>query len=131
MYPAVFEKLRCTHLPAWAANTEQRRLAARQLWAISAGASRWLIDLEPYEYCRVVGVVRSMRVDPSEGYIGVTINDGTAEVVARWSIRRPAPELALVPGTEVVLDGVVAVGDDGRPILQEPEFQALSYPASG
>ena len=109
----------------------RRSLAARQLWAISAGASVWLIDLEPYERCRVVGVVKSLHLDPTEGYIEITINDGTGQVAARWSLRRPALELAIGPGMAVVLDGVAAMGEDGRLTLQEPGFQVISYLASG
>ena len=131
MYPAVLGKFCRTHLLARDTDAGRRRLAARQLWAISAGASVWLIDLEPYEKSRVVGVVKSLRVDPVEGYIEVTINDGTGQAAARWSIRRPAPELAIAPGIAVALDGVAAVGDDGRLTLQEPGFQAIPYPASG
>jgi hypothetical protein len=131
MYPAVLWKLRRTHLRARTADPKQTRLAGRQLWALSAGASVWLIDLEPYERCRVVGVVRSLRVDPVEGCIEVTIDDGTGQVAARWSIRRPAPELAIGPGMAVLLDGVAVVGDDGRLTLQEPGFQAIPYPVSG
>jgi len=112
---------------AWWDDLRRRRLPARQLWAISAGASAWLVDLEPYEKCRVVGVVKRLRVDPHEGHIEVTINDGTGQVAARWSIRRPAPELAIGPGMAVVLDGVAAMGDDGRLTLKEPGFQAIPY----
>lgn len=131
MYPAVLGKLCRTYLLARAAEAGRRGLAARQLWAISAGASVWLIDLEPNERCRVVGVVKSLRLDPDEGYIEITINDGTGQVAARWSIRRPAPELAIGPGMAVVLDGVAAVEGDGRLTLQEPGFQAIPYLASG
>jgi hypothetical protein len=105
-------------------------LAERQRWAISAGASTWLIDLEPYEKCRVVGVVNSLRMDPREELIEITINDGTGEVGARWMIQRPIPQLALAPGTAVVLDGVAAIGNDGRLVLLEPGFQAIPYSAS-
>ena len=105
-------------------------LPARQLWAISAGASVCLIDLEPYEKCRVVGVVKRLRVDPHQGHVEVTINDGTGEIAARWTIRRQASQLALAPATAVVLDGVAAVGDDGRLTLLEPGFEAIPYLAS-
>ena len=105
-------------------------LPARQLWAISAGASVWLVDLEPYEKCRVVGVVKRLRVDPHHGHIEVTINDGTGQVAARWTTGGHAPQLALVPGTAVLLDGVAVVGGDGRPTLLEPGFETIAYLAS-
>ena len=111
------------------ADIARGRLAARQRWAISAGASVWLMDLEPYEECRVVGVVNSLRMDPREGLIEITINDGTGEVSARWMIQRPIPQLALAPGTAVVLDGVATIGNDSRLLLLEPGFQAIPYSA--
>jgi len=105
-------------------------LPARQHWAISAGASGWLVDLKPYERCRVVGVVKRLRVDPLHGYIEVTIDDGTGQVAARWAIRGHDPQLALAPRTAVVLDGVAVVGDDGQLTLLEPGFQMIPYLAS-
>ena len=101
----------------------------RQLWAISAGASVWLVDLEPYEECRVVGVVKRLSVDPHHGHIEVTIDDGTGQVAARWTIEGHAPQLALAPGTAVLLEGVAA-RDDGRLTLLEPEFETVTYLAS-
>ena len=89
-----------------------------------------LMDLEPYEKCRVVGVVKRLRVDPREELIEITINDGTGQVGARWMIRRPIPQLALAPGTAVVLDGVAAIGSDGRLVLPEPGFQVITYSAT-
>ena len=122
MHLAVLAKLSRTNPLARRADLG---LPPRQLWAISAGASAWLIDLEPYEKCRLAGVVKRLRVDPHQGHIEATINDGTGEVAARWAIRRQAPELALAPGTAVVLDGVVEVGDDGRPALLEPGVRTI------
>ena len=88
------------------------------------------MDLEPYEKCRVVGVVERLRVDPREGLIEITIDDGTGEVDARWMIRRLVPQLALAPGTAVVLDGVAAIGNGGRLVLLEPGFRTIPYSAS-
>jgi hypothetical protein len=127
MHLAVLAKLSRTNPSARRADLG---LPARQLWAISAGASVWLIDLEPYEKCRVVGVVKRLSVDPHHGYIEVTINDGTGQVAARWAIRAHAPQLALAPRTAVVLDGVAVVGDDGRLTLVEPGFETITYLAS-
>lgn len=130
MNPTVGARLCRSKLLAEVAGVARSRLAERQRWAISAGASTWLIDLEPYEKCRVVGVVNSLRMDPREELIEITINDGTGEVGARWMIQRPIPQLALAPGTAVVLDGVAAIGNDGRLVLLEPGFQAIPYSAS-
>jgi hypothetical protein len=130
MDPAVLTRLRRSKLSSGVADVARSRLAARQRWAISAGASVWLIDLEPYETCRVVGVVKSLRVDPHEGHVEITINDGTGQVAARWTIRRHTPQLALAPGTAVVLEGAAAIGNDGRLALLEPGFQAIANAVS-
>ena len=103
-------------------------LADLQLWAVSNGASSWLIDLEPYVVCRVVGVVEHIRIDPASGWLLVTIADGTDEVVARWVLRRPMPQLAAAPGTGVALEGVALIGDDGKLVLSEPALQMLRGP---
>jgi hypothetical protein len=130
MNPAVLTRLRRSKLRSGVADVARSRLAARQRWAISAGASVWLIDLEPYERCRVVGVVKSLRVDPNEGHVEITITDGTGQVAARWTIRRHIPQLALAPGTAVVLEGAAAIGNDGRLALLEPGFQAIANAVS-
>ena len=130
MHLAVLAELTRTNPLARAADRRRRRLPGRPLWALSAGASVWLSDLEPYEKCRVAGVVKRLRVDPHHGYIEVTINDGTGQVPARWTLREPAPQLALTPGTAVVLDGVATVGDEGRLTLLEPGFRTTIYLAS-
>ncbi len=97
---------------------------------ISAGASGWLADLKPYERCRVVGIVKRLRVDPQQGQIEVTIDDGTGQVTARWAIRGQAPQLALTPRTVVVLEGITVARDDGRLTLLEPGFETITYLAS-
>ena len=114
-----------------ASETEEPRAAELSRWAVSRGTSVWLIDLEPYESCRVVGIVERLRIDPRKGHIEAEITDGTDVLVARWSIRRPTPELAVVPGRAVVLEGVAGVGDDGRLILEEPGFETIPWPGVG
>jgi hypothetical protein len=109
--------------------TEERWLLELQLWVVSCGASAWLIDLEPYESCRVAGLVKSLRIDPTNGVIEALIADGTGEVVAQWSIRRPTPELSVAPGTGVVLEGIAAVGPDQELILKEPRYESVGFPA--
>jgi hypothetical protein len=113
------------------ADGERRRLAELQLWAVSRGASLWLIDLQPYELCRIAGVVERLRLDPGGGLIEATVSDGTGEVTARWSIRRPTPELAVSPGRAVVLEGIAVVGRDGELILSEPTFEIVHFPEVG
>lgn len=109
----------------------KRRLAELQLWAISNGASTWLIDLEPYVSCRVAGIVQRLRIDPLGGYIEATIADGTAAVAARWAIHRPSRELAAVPGRGVVLDGAAVIGHDGELVFDEPNLRTISFPHVG
>lgn len=96
------------------------------LWAVSRGASHLVIDLGPYEACRVAGIVQKLRLDPLAGVVEVLVADGTATTSAVWSLRRGAPQLALVPGRAVILSGVTRPGDDGRLVLHEPAFELVS-----
>ncbi|MGH2756871.1 MAG: hypothetical protein ACRDI3_03690 [Actinomycetota bacterium] len=107
---------------------EEERLIELQMWAVSCSASAWLIDVEPYEPCRVAGVVQGLRLDPRAGYLEATIADGTGLIVARWQISRPLPQLAAVPGTGLVLEGVPVVGADGEMVMAEPSFETVPFP---
>jgi hypothetical protein len=107
---------------------EESWLFELQLRAVSLGISTWLVDLGPYETCRVAGVVDRLRIDPRAGVIEATISDGTAAVAAQWSISRATPQLALTPGRAVVLEGVASVGLDGKILLRNPTFELASFP---
>lgn len=107
---------------------DERWLLELQLWVVSCGASNWIIDLEPYESCRLAGLVKSLRIDPANGLIEALITDGTGEVVAQWALRRPTPELSVAPGTGVVLEGIAAVGSGEELVLREPGYESISFP---
>lgn len=100
------------------------------LWALSQGASCLIIDLSAYEVCRVAGVVQRLRLDPVNGVVEVTLADGTATISARWTIRRPTPQLALAPGRGAVLTGVTSVGPEGDVVLSEPDFVVVPIEAT-
>jgi hypothetical protein len=102
-----------------------------QLWVMSQGISVWLVDLEPYEHCRVAGVVERLRIDPLSGSVDVSLIDGTGVTSALWQIRRPTPQLALVPGRGVVLDGQSTLASDGSVAFEEPTFQASDLGSVG
>jgi hypothetical protein len=93
-----------------------------QLWGVSHGA-RMLGDLEPYEPMRVAGVVERVRIAPLERYLAILIGDGTGWVSARWAIERTMPQLSIVPGRRVVLDGIASVGSDGELEFVEPSYR--------
>jgi hypothetical protein len=101
-----------------------------QLWAISHGASTWLIDLEPYEACTVACIPLHCPIDPIEGFIDAILFDGTAEVVARWpSMRRPSPLQATSQERGLVLEGIPSVGPEGDIIMIDPDFRRTEFPA--
>jgi hypothetical protein len=108
-----------------------RQLFDFQLWVISQAISAWLSDVEPYERCRVAGVVQRLRIDPLDGSLDVLISDGTGVTLARWHIRRPTPQLALVPGRGVVLDGSSTVASDGSLVFEEPTFESFDLSSVG
>ncbi|MGH3116435.1 MAG: hypothetical protein ACRDQ2_04875 [Gaiellales bacterium] len=95
---------------------------------MSCSASTWLIDIEPYEPCRVAGVVQRLRLDPRAGCLEATIADGTGVIDASWQISRPLPQLAAVPGTGLVLEGFPVVGADGQMVMHEPTFETVPFP---
>ena len=102
-----------------------------QTWALSLAPSAWMSDIQPYESCRVAGTVRKLRIDPANRAIDAVISDGTAEMTARWQLQRPAPELAMVPGRGVLLEGSTIVGPDGSIVLEEPRFDVFDLGRAG
>ena len=104
----------------------ERYLFDLQRWALSFGPSAWIADLEPYEVSRVAGVVERLRIDPVESAVHAVVTDGTGRAAARWSLRRPTPQLAVVPGRGVVLRGVTSLGPDGAVMFQEPGFDIVT-----
>lgn len=101
-----------------------------QLWAVSHGATIWMIDLDAYEPCTVAGIPVHWTIEPREGFIEATVFDGTGEVVARWPVtRRPSPLHVASQGRGVVLQGIPSVGPDGEPMLQDPDFTRAEFPS--
>lgn len=100
------------------------------LWAVSIGASTWICDLEPYLPARVAGIVDRTLIGPRKGVIEAFVWDGSGCVLARWHIRRPTPELALVPGRRVLLDGVPRLGETGLVMVEPAFWPALSQAAA-
>jgi hypothetical protein len=99
-----------------------------QLWTVSRGATSLLVDLEPHELCRVAGLIERIRLDPRTGVFEAWITDGTASVVAQWSIDGPMGPESIGPGRAVVLEGVAAVGPDGGLVLRDPAFETAPFP---
>lgn len=109
-------------------SSNERRLADVQQWAAARGPCTPLIDLEPYEACRAAGIVERLRIDPVGSCIDVTIADATSEIVIRWSLPAPASALSAVPGMGVVVEGVAAVAEDGRLVVQDPRLMMTGLP---
>ena len=95
-----------------------------QLWAVSTGASCWIVDLEPYETARVAGSVVKLRIDPIAGDIDAYVWDGTGYLIARWLIVRPTPQVAVAPGRRVLLIGM-PVSEHDSIVMVEPLFELL------
>ena len=85
-----------------------------------------MVDLRPYETCRIAGVVERLVIDPVDGTISVFVSDGTATVRAEWAIRRPTPQLSLAPGRLVVLDGTTSLDRSGAVFVADPVYEISS-----
>lgn len=78
-----------------------------QLWAISQGATVWIIDLDAYEPCTVAGIPVHWTIEPTEGFVEATLFDGTGEIVARWPLtRRPSPLQVASQGRGVEIENL-------------------------
>lgn len=97
------------------------------MWAVSSGISSWIVDVGPYEACRVAGLVERLTVDPVQGSVDATITDGTASIIARWSTCRP-PRLRVAPGSGVVLRGIAILEESGL-VVVEPTLELVPFPA--
>lgn len=111
-----------------ATDEDERHLAELQLWAVSVGASAWVIDVEPYEPCRVAGIVQRLRLDPTRGRIDTTVSDGTGVITARWPIRRLSPELRATPGRAVILQGIPLRDERAGLVLVDPTLELVQFP---
>lgn len=78
-----------------------------------------------------MGAVRKLRIDPGDNVIEADITDGTGQATARWSLRSPAPELAVAPGRGVVLEGVSTRDADGRVVFEEARFIVIELARAG
>lgn len=114
-------------IPLWGrasrAANDHVSLLELQLWAISMGVSSCLVDVEPYERCRVAGVIERLLVDPQTGCVEATVTDGTARLTARWTIASGPTRRGLACGRKVVLEGVALSDLEGETLLDEPALQ--------
>lgn len=113
--------------PGWRENRpgKERGLLELGLWAVSAGASCWIVDLVSLERSRVAGLVERLSIDPVEGQARALITDGTGRIIARWQTGSPTPQLAVAPGRLVVLEGLVVVGEDDMMMMLEAVFEVF------
>jgi hypothetical protein len=101
---------------------DERCLVELGLWAVSAGASCWIVDLTGLETVRIGGLVERLNISPVEGHVEALITDGTGRLVSRWGTRPPTPQVAVVPGRLVVVEGLVVVREDDKMIMLDPAF---------
>ena len=89
-----------------------------------------MADVDLYEVSRVAGAIQSLRIDPAEGVLQVTISDGTALVTAQWSLDGSIPVPELIPGRLVVLDGVATFGHEGN-LFEDPLIAGIAIDPIG
>jgi hypothetical protein len=107
---------------------EARYLEKVRLWADGHQDCLWLDKVEPYRSCRVAGVVRRLRLDPAKSVLETIISDGKSMLRARWPLERSSPLLRAVPGTGVILEGMVLLDPSGEAVLAEPAFDLTEGP---
>jgi hypothetical protein len=110
---------------------EEVRADNLKLWRESLGGCAPIAQLEPRQKCRAAGVVQNIRIDPREGRgsIEATIIDGTGEMVARWIGRSSLAGIRL--GVGLIVEGTVATGREGEPVILNPEYQLVPGPEHG
>lgn len=102
---------------------DERWVVDLGLWAVSAGASCWMVDLTGLEVARIAGLVERLNITPVEGHVEALITDGTGRLIARWDTRPPTPQVAVVPGRLVVVEGLVVVREDDMMMMLDPAFE--------
>jgi len=100
-------------------------------WRESLGGCAPIAQLQPRQRCRAAGVVQNIRIDPREGRgsIEATIIDGTGQMVARWIGRSSLAGIRL--GVGLIVEGTVAAGHEGEPVILNPEYQLVPGPEHG
>ncbi len=110
---------------------EEVRADNLKRWRESLGGCAPIAQLEPRQRCRAAGVVQNIRIDPREGRgsIEATIIDGTGQMVARWIGRSSLAGIRL--GVGLVVEGTVATGHEGEPVILNPEYELVPGPEHG
>lgn len=102
---------------------DERRLVDLGLWAVSAGASCWIVDLSGFETVCIAGLVERLNISPVEGHLEALITDGTGRLVARWDTARLTAQVAVAPGRLVAVEGLVVVREDDMMMMLDPAFE--------
>ena len=107
-----------------------------QLSSRAADLRRWsrqftdatpISEVTPRQRATVVGVVHKVRIVPGRA-LETTIEDGTGRLTAEWAGRSQLPGVEL--GTALRLSGTVALDNDGRRRMRNPDYQSVAEPYS-
>ncbi|CAN5791940.1 hypothetical protein BH18ACT15_BH18ACT15_11090 [soil metagenome] len=85
-------------------------------------------DLAKRRRFKAAGVIQTIRIDPREGSgsIEATISDGTGDMIVKWLGRQTMSGIRL--GAGLIVEGIVGGGEDGRPLVLNPEYQLTIGP---
>lgn len=85
-------------------------------------------DLAARRRFKAAGVIETIRIDPREGSgsIEATISDGTGDMIVKWLGRQTMSGIRL--GAGLIVEGIVGRGDDGCPLVLNPEYQLTTGP---
>lgn len=108
---------------AYEASQERRRVARTGTTPVAACA--------PRSRARVSGVVRSvmLRARTSVPVLEAELFDGSGSLRLLWIGQRRIS--GVEPGRRMVVEGMVAAGDDGRPTVYDPRYELLADAEAG
>lgn len=84
-----------------------------------------IAELRPRRGATVAGVVHKIRLLPGRS-LEATVDDGSGRLTAEWVGRSRLAGIEL--GSGLLLSGTVAVDNDGRRRMRNPDYQSVAEP---
>ncbi|HYY44055.1 MAG TPA: hypothetical protein VE975_02565 [Actinomycetota bacterium] len=107
---------------------EEDRAENLRRWAQHIGGTTRIADLQARKRACAAGVIRNIRIDPTEGTgtVEATFTDGTGQMVAKWLGRPSMAGIRL--GVGIVVEGTPGMGEDNELVVLNPEYRLIPGP---